>query len=72
MGCVLKYANYKQDMTPQKLTHDRIFQMRASAGFLAMLDDWRRIQSPIPSRAEAVRLLVERAIAAEKAGKGKR
>ena len=56
-------------MPPQKLTHDRIFQMRASDGFLAMLDDWRRIQTPIPSRAEAVRMLVERAISADKTAK---
>jgi hypothetical protein len=31
-----------------------------------MLDDWRRTQTPIPSRAEAVRFLVETAISSIK------
>jgi len=54
-------------MPAQKLKNDRIFQMRVSAEFLTMLDDWRRAQSPIPSRAEAVRFLVEHS--ARKTGK---
>jgi hypothetical protein len=49
-------------MATQKLQNDKIFQMRTSAAFLALLDDWRRSQTPIPSRAEAIRLLVEKAI----------
>jgi hypothetical protein len=44
------------------LTHDRPFQMRASQEFLEKLDEWRRHQSPIPSRAEAIRRLVEQAL----------
>ena len=35
------------------------FQLRASPAFLKLLDDWRRKQSDIPSRSEAVRRLVE-------------
>jgi hypothetical protein len=38
---------------------DRPFQMRVSEGFLRMVDDWRRVQTDIPSRAEAIRRLVE-------------
>jgi hypothetical protein len=34
------------------------FQMRVSPEWLAQIDDWRRKQPDIPSRAEAVRLLV--------------
>lgn len=38
--------------------------MRVSEDFLRLLDDWRRKQADLPSRAEAVRRLVERGIAA--------
>jgi hypothetical protein len=38
------------------------FEMRSSPQWLARLDDWRRKQHEIPSRAEAIRLLVERAL----------
>jgi metal-responsive CopG/Arc/MetJ family transcriptional regulator len=44
------------------LIHDRPFQMRASAEFLAKVDDWRRKQPDLPSRAEAIRRLVEIAL----------
>jgi hypothetical protein len=33
--------------------------MRVSERFLRMVDDWRRQQSDLPSRAEAIRRLVE-------------
>lgn len=39
--------------------NDKQFQMRVSEEFLRRLDDWRRAQPDIPSRAEAIRLLVE-------------
>jgi hypothetical protein len=35
------------------------FQMRVSPSFLKAIDEWRRKQSDIPSRAEAIRRLVE-------------
>jgi len=38
------------------------FEMRVSPEFLRMIDDWRRLQTPIPSRAEAVHELCERAL----------
>ena len=41
------------------LTHDKVFQMRSSEEFLRRIDDWRRQQDDIPSRAEAIRRLIE-------------
>lgn len=38
------------------------FEMRSSPEWLARLDDWRRKQREIPSRAEAIRMLVENAL----------
>jgi hypothetical protein len=51
---------------PPKRTQDRPFQMRVSESFLRMVDDWRRGQLDVPSRAEAIRRMVELAINAEK------
>jgi hypothetical protein len=44
---------------PPGRTQDRPFQMRVSEQFLRMVDDWRRFQVDLPSRAEAIRRLVE-------------
>lgn len=41
------------------------FQMRVSPEFLRRVDDWRRKQTDIPSRSEAVRQLVEKALEQE-------
>jgi hypothetical protein len=38
---------------------DRPFQMRVSEGFLRTVDEWRRGQVDLPSRAEAIRRMVE-------------
>ena len=54
------------------LIHDRPFQMRASAEFLAKVDDWRRAQPDLPSRAEAIRRLVEIALSERPTPKKKR
>jgi hypothetical protein len=43
----------------KRTTQDRPFQMRVSEEFLRMVDDWRRSQVDLPSRAEAIRRLVE-------------
>jgi hypothetical protein len=51
---------------PPKRTQDRPFQMRVSESFLRTVDDWRRGQLDVPSRAEAIRRMVELAINAEK------
>ena len=40
---------------------DKTFQMRVSEDFLNQIDDWRRKQPDLPSRAEAIRRLVARA-----------
>jgi hypothetical protein len=38
---------------------ERPFQMRVSEEFSRTVDDWRRRQKDLPSRAEAIRRLVE-------------
>lgn len=44
---------------PSRRTQDRPFQMRVSEDFLRTVDDWRRRQTDVPSRAEAIRRMVE-------------
>jgi hypothetical protein len=41
------------------------FAMWATPAFLQAVDDWRRKQPDLPSRAEAVRRLVEQALKAK-------
>jgi len=38
------------------------FEMRSTSGWIAAVDDWRRKQPEIPSRAEAIRRLVDLAL----------
>jgi hypothetical protein len=38
------------------------FEMRVPASFLKAVDSWRRKQDDLPSRAEAIRRLVEQAL----------
>jgi hypothetical protein len=47
---------------PPRRTQDRPFQMRVSEDFLRAVDDWRRGQIDLPSRAEAIRRMVELAV----------
>jgi len=51
---------------PSKIAQDRPFQMRVSESFLRMVDDWRRGQIDVPSRAEAIRRMVELAVKEKK------
>jgi hypothetical protein len=44
---------------PPRRIQDRPFQMRVSEQFLQTVDDWRRGQIDLPSRAEAIRRMVE-------------
>jgi len=48
-------------MTEKKPASER-FEMRVPSAWLAKVDDWRRQQEDIPSRAEAIRRLVEKAL----------
>jgi hypothetical protein len=47
---------------PPGKVQDRALQMRVSEQFLRTIDDWRRKQPDLPSRTEAIRRLVEKAI----------
>jgi hypothetical protein len=42
-----------------------MFQMRVAPGFLENIDNWRKRQDDLPGRAEAIRRLVEKALAGE-------
>jgi hypothetical protein len=44
------------------------FQMRADDDFLEKVDEWRRNEPDIPSRAEAIRRLVDLGIEVKKKG----
>lgn len=52
-------------MTTQKKPQvkGQTFQMRADDDFLSLIDEWRRMEPDLPSRAEAIRRLVTFAIA---------
>jgi hypothetical protein len=51
---------------PRKKIQDRPFQMRISEQFLRTVDEWRRSETDIPSRTEAIRRMVEFAARARK------
>jgi metal-responsive CopG/Arc/MetJ family transcriptional regulator len=51
---------------PPGKIQDRVFQMRVSDEFLKAVDKWRAKQEDEPSRAEAIRRLVEMALKAKK------
>jgi hypothetical protein len=50
---------------PKSLKKAETFQMRASDDFLKKIDKWRQKQPDEPSRAEAIRRLVEKGLAAK-------
>jgi len=52
-------SNSRPPGRPSRRIQDRPFQMRVSDPFLRMVDDWRRGQVDVPSRAEAIRRMVE-------------
>jgi Arc/MetJ-type ribon-helix-helix transcriptional regulator len=41
---------------------DNLIQIRCDDAFVQMIDDWRRQQPELPSRAEAIRRLVQEAM----------
>jgi hypothetical protein len=51
------------------MSKDKFLHMRVSGDFLDKIEDWRAGQRPIPSFAEAVRILIERQIESERKGK---
>ena len=57
---------------PPRRTQNRPFQMRVSESFLRTVDDWRRGQIDVPSRAEAIRRMVELAAKMKKKPDGDR
>lgn len=44
---------------------DDRFAMRVDGAFVSRLDEWRGARRPIPTRAEAVRHLIEKGLEAE-------
>lgn len=52
-----------------KLDPSRTFQMRVRKSFMDKIDAWRREQPDLPVQAEAIRRLVEKGIASDKAEK---
>jgi hypothetical protein len=48
-------------MSEKKPASER-FELRVPADWLQKIDDWRRRQSDLPSRAEAIRRLVDEAL----------
>jgi hypothetical protein len=50
----------------EKVEKTERFEMRVPALFLKTIDDWRRKQPELPSRAEAIRRLVELGLMAKK------
>lgn len=56
--------------TAEPQTHQ--LQIRVSKEFLARLDAWRRQQSDLPTRTEAVRRLVDLGLTVPKGGNAKK
>jgi hypothetical protein len=57
------YVHYGQGYMDEKTER---FEMRVPASFLKVVDEWRRKQPELPSRAEAIRRLVEIGLKAKK------
>lgn len=47
------------------------FEMRLDEDAIKRIDDWRRSQPDLPSRAEAIRRLVDQALAVKPKGKAR-
>jgi len=66
-------VNIKSMKTPKKTGRPptgrkgKPLQLYATDDFLADVDAWRALQRPIPNRSEAIRLLVELALASDEA-----
>jgi hypothetical protein len=49
----------------------RLMQMKVNDEFISTIDEWRRQQPDLPSRAEAIRRMVAMVVASEKPGRKK-
>jgi hypothetical protein len=65
---IQKIKQHRGRGRPPGREQDKPFQMRVSERFLRLVDDWRRRQSDLPSRAEAIRRLVEMAMREDASG----
>jgi hypothetical protein len=56
--CMIARCQHIQYNLSMAQAADKLFQMRVSEEWLRALDDWRRAQIDLPSRAAAIRRLV--------------
>jgi hypothetical protein len=54
---------------PPGKMQDRPFNMKVNDAWMAKIDDWRRQQPDFPTKAEAIRRLVEQALSTGQKGK---
>jgi hypothetical protein len=67
---ILKMGVMKKKIgRPTGVVQTHQLQTRVSVDFLRKLDEWRRAQSDLPSRTEAIRRIVESVIGAESPAK---
>lgn len=64
-GGALNHNVHVVSPMPMKTERGRLYHMVVSDDFVQRIDDWRRRQHDIPSRAEAIRRLVSRGLDAE-------
>jgi hypothetical protein len=73
LGVYRNFIKVNTDMgRPPGRVQDRPFQMRVTEEFLRTVDDWRRKQPDLPSRAEAIRRLVDQAVKPSQTRRSKR
>ena len=51
------------------MTQSKRFEIRMSGDLLKAIDEWRRRQSDLPSRSEAMRRIMKAGLRAQKSGK---
>lgn len=57
---------YREPMKPKFPSPPKPYHFTASEDFWKEVDDWRRAQPDLPSRAESIRRLTKRGIEADK------
>jgi hypothetical protein len=71
VNTIITRMQKKVGRPPSQMPPYRPFQMKVPDSFLTMIDDWRRLQPDVPSRAEAIRRLCAKAVASEASSKRK-